>query len=80
VSLENYETTTKAARRLNTTIPTIIRWIKAGYLPAERFGRDYLIPAGAELDTSSAPKVGRPVGGKNYGGAGTMAEIIDKTM
>jgi excisionase family DNA binding protein len=52
-------TTSQAAERLGVSVSRVQQFIKAGRLPAEKVGRDYLIQA-ADLAKVKNRKPGRP--------------------
>ena len=52
-------TTKEAAERLGITLPRVHALIKAGRLPAEKFGRDYVIQA-SDLRLVEHRRPGRP--------------------
>jgi excisionase family DNA binding protein len=56
----NLLTTKEAAERLGITPRRVVAMIKAKQLPAEKFGRDYMIKA-KDLKLVEDRKVGRPL-------------------
>jgi excisionase family DNA binding protein len=44
----NYITTTQAAAKFGVSLRLVQKWIEDERIPAQRFGRDYMIPDDAE--------------------------------
>jgi excisionase family DNA binding protein len=62
-------TTGEAAERLGVTIRRVQAMITAGRLPAQKFGRDYMIDE-KDLELVADRKVGRPRNKKQAQGKG----------
>jgi excisionase family DNA binding protein len=57
--------TKQAAKRLGVTISQVTLLIRQGKLPAEKFGRDWMIHPSDIDNLEPRLKTGRPVGTKN---------------
>jgi excisionase family DNA binding protein len=69
VNIANILTTSQVAQRLNLTQARVLQLIRAGYIPALKIGRNYLIPSEALEALPAVPTwptgLGRPKGSKN---------------
>ncbi|MGI9106048.1 MAG: helix-turn-helix domain-containing protein [Pyrinomonadaceae bacterium] len=58
--MDSLLTTQQAAERLKISQPRIYQLISEGHLPAQKFGRDYMIREDDLRLVENRPKVGRP--------------------